>query len=131
MYGGYGQLKSEGQNVAARQQLINASYEHLVKQAEEREKKLRDSIRLFKLCNECEEVEAWVREKEAVLQGEEKGSTKEQMESMQKKYDVSFKSFYLIFSKLLNIFRIFKLGFTQFKKKNSLCKLLENLSFIK
>ena len=89
MYGGFSQLRSEGQNVAARQQSINSAYEQLLKLAEERQKKLEDSIKLFGLYNECEEVEAWVREKEAVLKVEEKGSTKEQMESMQKKYDVS------------------------------------------
>ena len=89
MYGGFSQLRSEGQNVAARQQSINSAYEQLLKHAEERQKKLEDSIKLFGLYNECEEVEAWVREKEAVLKVEEKGSTKEQMESMQKKYDVS------------------------------------------
>ena len=82
-------MRSEGQNVAARQQSINSAYEQLLKHAEERQKKLEDSIKLFGLYNECEEVEAWVREKEAVLKVEEKGSTKEQMESMQKKYDVS------------------------------------------
>ncbi len=88
MYGGYSQLKSEGQNVATRQRSINSSYELLVKKADERHKCLLDSIRLFKLCSECEEVEAWVKEKETVLQTKEKGSTKEQLDSMQKKYDV-------------------------------------------
>ena len=88
VYGGYSQLKSEGQNVATRQRSINTSYEMLVKLAEERHKCLIDSIRLFKLCSECDEVEAWVKEKEAVLQAKEKGTTKEQMDSMQKKYDV-------------------------------------------
>lgn len=43
---------------------------------------------MFGLSRECDEVEAWIREKEAVLKGEEKGSTKEQLDSMQKKYDV-------------------------------------------
>ena len=88
MYGGYSQLKSEGQNVATRQRSINSSYELLMKQAEDRHKRLLESIRLFKLCSECEEVEAWVKEKEAVLQAKEKGSTKEQLDSIQKKYDV-------------------------------------------
>ena len=88
VYGGYSQLTSEGQNVATRQRLINLSYESLMKKAEDRHKCLLDSIRLFKLCSECDEVEAWVREKEAVLQTKEKGSTKEQLDSLQKKYDV-------------------------------------------
>lgn len=91
LYGGFSQLRSEGQNVAARQQSINSAYDELLKHAEERQKKLEDSIKLFGLYNECEEVEAWVREKEAVLKVEEKGTTKEQMESMQKKYDALMK----------------------------------------
>lgn len=85
---GYGQVKSEAQNVAARQQSINQAYEMLLKSAEERKRRLEDSIKMFSLSRECEEVEMWVREKEAVFKGEEKGSTKEQLESMQKKYDV-------------------------------------------
>lgn len=83
-------MKSEGQNVATRQRSINSSYDTLVKQAEDRHKQLLDSIRLFKLCSECEEVETWIKEKEATLQAKESGSTKEQLDSMQKKYDVGF-----------------------------------------
>lgn len=85
---GYGQVKSEGQNVAARQQAINSVYEMLLKSAEERRRRLDDSIKMFSLSRECEEVEMWIREKEVVMKGEEKGSTKEQLQAMQKKYDV-------------------------------------------
>lgn len=87
VYGAYG-LKSEGQNVAARQQVINSHYESLLKSAEERKKYLEDAIKSFSLSRECEEIEVWIKEKEAVLKAEEKGSSKEQLESMQKKYDV-------------------------------------------
>lgn len=74
--------------MATRQRSINSSYDALVRLAEDRHKQLLDSIRLFKLCSECEEVEAWVKGKEAMLQAKESGSTKEQLDSMQKKYDV-------------------------------------------
>lgn len=77
---------------------MNTAYEGLLRAAEERRKCLEDSIKLFGLSRECEEVEAWVREKEAVLKGEEKGNTKEQLDSMQKKYDVSNGYTLVIFS---------------------------------
>lgn len=88
VYGGFGQVRSEGQNVAARQQTINSAYEQLLKKADERQKKLLDSIKRFEMHRECEELETWVLEKETVLKGEEKGTNLEQMESVQKKYDV-------------------------------------------
>ena len=88
MYSSYGQVRSEGQNVAARQQAINSHYEALLKSAEERKRHLEDSIKSFGLSRECEEVEVWIKEKEAVMKAEEKGTAKEQLESLQKKYDV-------------------------------------------
>ena len=103
MYGGYGQVRSGGQNVATRQQAINAAYEQLVQLADERKKNLEDAIKLFDFYRECEEVEGWVREKEVVLKGDDKGSAKEQLESMQKKYDVGFKRNILILYFLLNV----------------------------
>ena len=88
VYGGFGQVRSEGQNVAARQKTINSAYEQLAKKADERQKKLLDSIKRFEVYRECEELETWVQEKEMVLKGEEKGTNLEQMESAKKKYDV-------------------------------------------
>ena len=102
VYGGYGQVRSEGQNVAARQQAINAAYEQLVQLAEERKKHLEDAIKLFDFYRECEEVEGWVKEKEVVLKGDDKGSAKEQLESMQKKYDVGFKNIYILILYILS-----------------------------
>ena len=55
---------------------------------QERHCKLDDAIKLFGLCRECDEFDSWLKEKEVILRVEDKGTGREQMETMQKKYDV-------------------------------------------
>ena len=56
--------------------------------SQERRRKLEDAIKLFGLCRGCDEFDSWLKEKEGILKVEEKGTGREQMDAMQKKYDV-------------------------------------------
>ena len=38
---------------------------------------------------DCDEMESWIVQKEAIVKTEEKGANKDRIESMQKKFDVS------------------------------------------
>ena len=38
---------------------------------------------------DCDEMESWIVQKEAIVKTEEKGASKDRVESMQKKFDVS------------------------------------------
>ena len=38
---------------------------------------------------DCDEMESWIIQKEAIVKTEEKGANKDRVESMQKKFDVS------------------------------------------
>ncbi|XP_065894234.1 spectrin beta chain, non-erythrocytic 1-like isoform X3 [Dysidea avara] len=73
--------------VVSRQQVINNSYDKLVKAAEQRHRNLEETIRLFNLMRDCDEMESWIVQKEAIVRTEEKGANKDRVESMQKKFD--------------------------------------------
>lgn len=55
---------------------------------QERRRQLEDAIKLFALSRSCDEFDSWLKEKEGLMKMEEKGAGREQMEAMQKKYDV-------------------------------------------
>eukprot|EP00118_Oscarella_pearsei_P018140 m.184464 g.184464 ORF g.184464 m.184464 type:complete len:3710 (+) comp39319_c1_seq2:34-11163(+) len=78
----------DSHNVASRQQAIDATYGRLVKQAEVRRKYLEDSINLFELFRDCDEVESWITDKEAIATGDDtEGRGREHVETMRKKFD--------------------------------------------
>ena len=62
----YGATKSDSSSVATRQQAVNSSYDKLVQGAGSRRGILEDTVRLFGLFRECDEVERWIREKVGV-----------------------------------------------------------------
>ena len=37
---------------------------------------------------DCDEMESWIIQKDAIIKAEEKGANKDRVESMQKKFDV-------------------------------------------
>lgn len=45
---------------------------------------------------DCDEMESWIAQKEAVVKTEEKGANKDRVESMQKKFDVRTATNFLI-----------------------------------
>lgn len=59
----YGPARSDSSSVATRQQAVNSSYDKLVQGAGSRRGILEDTVRLFGLFRECDEVERWIREK--------------------------------------------------------------------
>jgi hypothetical protein len=78
----------DSHNVASRQQAINSTYDRLVKQAEVRRKYLKDAVRRFEFFRDCDEVESWMTDKEAIGVSEDKESSKEHVEAMRKKFDM-------------------------------------------
>ena len=77
-------------SVISRQQAIGEHYSKLLTLVAERRKRLEDAIRQFKLFRDCGELESWIKEKEVVMKAEEKGSGREKVEAMHKKFEVQF-----------------------------------------
>ena len=68
-------------SVISRQQAIGEHYSKLLTLVAERRKRLEDAIRQFKLFRDCGELESWIKEK---------GSGREKVEAMHKKFEVQF-----------------------------------------
>ena len=77
-------------SVISRQQAIGEHYSKLLSVVAERRKRLEDAIWQFKLFRDCGELESWIKEKEVVMKAEEKGSGREKVEAMHKKFEVQF-----------------------------------------
>ncbi|XP_023213703.1 spectrin alpha chain, non-erythrocytic 1-like [Centruroides sculpturatus] len=75
----------EGENVKERQNVINVAYEHLVKLSQERRLYLEDAICLFGFYRECDDFEAWMKDKEKMLTTEDPNDS---VEVMKKKFEV-------------------------------------------
>ena len=56
---------------------------------QQRHRNLEEAIRFFNLMRDCDEMESWIIQKEAIVKTEEKGANKDHVESMQKKFEVS------------------------------------------
>ena len=83
----------QASGVITRQQDINETYGSLVQAAAERKKRLKDAIRQFKMFRDCDELESWIKEKGVVMSAEEKGTGKEKVEAMHKKFEVNIYEF--------------------------------------
>ncbi|XP_064623906.1 spectrin beta chain, non-erythrocytic 2-like isoform X3 [Lineus longissimus] len=77
-------LHYDKENVEQRQKGISQSYKRLVKLAQARKQYLEDAVKLFKFNRECDEFEAWMKDKEELLQGNE--TLSENAESMKRKF---------------------------------------------
>ena len=69
--------------------MITFCYIICIFQLQQRHRNLEETIRLFNLMRDCDEMESWIVQKEAIVRTEEKGANKDRVESMQKKFDVS------------------------------------------
>jgi spectrin beta len=80
-------MTRQDSSVISRQQAIGEHYAKLSMLVAERRKRLEDAIRQFKLFRDCDDLESWIKEKEVVMKAEEKGSGREKVEAMQKKFE--------------------------------------------
>ncbi|BFZ07506.1 hypothetical protein BsWGS_10543 [Bradybaena similaris] len=80
-----GNLHFDKDNLESRQRGLNTQYAKLSKLSQARKISLEDAVRLFHFFNECNEFEAWMRDKEVVLQS--KDSLAEDMEAVKKKLE--------------------------------------------
>ncbi|KAK3092932.1 hypothetical protein FSP39_009051 [Pinctada imbricata] len=78
-------LHFDKDNVDKRQKQVNLTYNKLVKLAQARRIALEDAVRLFKFYRECDEFEAWMKEKELILTNKE--SLTDNMEAVKKKFE--------------------------------------------
>lgn len=74
----------EGENVRERQNIINVAYDHLVQLSQERRLYLEDAICLFGFYRECDDFEAWMKDKEKMLTIEDPNDS---VEVMKKKFE--------------------------------------------
>ncbi|XP_069119024.1 LOW QUALITY PROTEIN: spectrin beta chain-like [Argopecten irradians] len=78
-------LHFDKDNVDKRQRQVNVTYNKLVRLAQARRVALDDAVALFKFYQKCDELEAWMVEKEQVLTSKE--SLADNMEAVRKKFE--------------------------------------------
>ncbi|XP_033735465.1 spectrin beta chain, non-erythrocytic 5-like isoform X2 [Pecten maximus] len=78
-------LHFDKDNVDKRQRQVNVTYNKLVRLAQARRIALDDAVALFKFYLKCDELEAWMMEKEQVLTSKE--SLADNMEAVRKKFE--------------------------------------------
>jgi len=78
---------ADSNSIAARQNQIKGQYENLMSLANERQKKLTETVQAYVLVREAAELAQWIKDKEQHAQIEDVGDDLEQVEVMQKKFD--------------------------------------------
>ncbi|XP_060810568.1 spectrin alpha chain [Amyelois transitella] len=77
----------DSSSIAARQNQIEAQYDHLLGLARERQNKLNETVKAYVLVREAAELATWIKDKEMHAQVQDVGEDLEQVEVMQKKFD--------------------------------------------
>jgi len=78
-------LHFDKENVEQRQASINNSYKKVCTLSQQRRKNLEDAIVFFKFCRDCDNFEAWMKDKEAIMEAKE--SLSQNMEAIKKKHE--------------------------------------------
>jgi spectrin beta len=79
-------LHFDRENVEQRQQTINETYKKLCTFSQIRRQSLEDAIQIFAFYRECDSFEAWMKDKETMLQTQE--SLSQNMESIRRKFEI-------------------------------------------
>ncbi|XP_065169865.1 spectrin alpha chain isoform X2 [Atheta coriaria] len=77
----------DNNSIGARQTQINGQYERLINSANERQKKLNETVKAYVLVREAADLANWIKDKEMHAQIEDVGEDLEQVEVLQKKFD--------------------------------------------
>ncbi|KAL3280132.1 hypothetical protein HHI36_017636 [Cryptolaemus montrouzieri] len=77
----------DSNSISARQNQINTQYDRLIELAQERQKKLNETVKAYVLVREAAELASWIKDKEMHAQVQDVGEDLEQVEVMQKKFD--------------------------------------------
>ncbi|XP_055880886.1 spectrin beta chain, non-erythrocytic 2-like isoform X3 [Biomphalaria glabrata] len=80
-----GNLHYDKDNVETRQKGLSLQYSKLCKLSQARKISLEDAVKLFNFFSECNEFEAWMKDKEVILNS--KDSLAEDMDAVKKKYE--------------------------------------------
>ncbi|XP_070531768.1 spectrin alpha chain, non-erythrocytic 1-like isoform X3 [Ptychodera flava] len=82
-----GNLADEVNSIANRQRQIEDQYAHLLELANERKRRLEESVKHHMLIREAGELMVWMNDKEAIAASTEVGEDLEQVEVLTKKFD--------------------------------------------